>query len=178
MTITSPYTPASFNGSGTTGPFSFSFRILDKTHIKVEKVVGTTVTTLTEGVGAGQYSIVLVAAGLSGGQITLGTALANGERLIVSRVTPRTQLEKLADLRRFNAEIHERAFDKATMVIQETEYQGSAAVKFPTADTPGLNQTLPVDGSRANKVMGFNGSGEPVVTDLTVAQLNDFAQAV
>lgn len=178
MTITSPYTPASFNGSGTTGPFSFSFRILDKTHIKVEKVVGTTVTTLTEGVGAGQYSIVLVAAGLSGGQITLGTALANGERLIVSRVTPRTQLEKLADLRRFNAEIHERAFDKATMVIQETEYQGSAAVKFPTADTPGLNQTLPVDSARANKVMGFNGTGEPIVTDLTVAQLNDFAQAV
>ena len=178
MTITSPYTPASFNGSGTTGPFSFTFRILDKTNIKVEKVVGTTVTTLTEGVGAGQYSIVLVAAGLSGGQITLGTALAIGERLIVSRVTPRTQLEKLADLRRFNAEIHERAFDKATMVIQETEYQGSASVKFPTADTPGLNQTLPIDSARANKVMAFDAQGQPVVSLLSLSKLDDFEQAV
>ena len=178
MTITSPYTPASFNGSGTTGPFSFTFPIRDKAHIKVEKIVGTTVTTLTEGGGAGQYSIVLVAAGISGGQITLGTALAVGERLVVSRVTPRTQLEKLADLGRFNAEIHERAFDKATMVIQEIEYQGSAAVKFPTSDTPGLNQTLPVEGIRANKIMGFNSIGEPTTTNLTVSNLDNFNTAL
>lgn len=180
MTITSPYVPANFTGSGSTGPFSATFRVLDKTNIKVERIVVATgvVTTLTEGVGAAQYQAVLVAAGLSGVQVTLNTLLAVGERLVISRVTPRTQLERLADLKRFNAEIHERIADKGMMVTQESEYIGSNAILFPTADTPGLTKTLPVDVLRANKVMGFDSLGQPVVTTLNVSDLNGFATAL
>lgn len=178
MTITSSYVPSVFDGSGSVGPFSVPFRILDKSHITVEKIVGSTVSVLSEGAGSSQYSISLTSGGLLGCQITLGTALAVSERLVVSRSTPVTQAEKISNLARFNAEIHENAFDKATMIIQEAKYEGSNAVKFPTSDTEGLVQTLPVDSARASKVMGFDALGQPKVSTLDIDTLDDFETAL
>lgn len=164
MTITSAYAPAVFNGSGSNGPFSVSFPILNKSFVKVEHVVDGVVTQLTEGTGTDTYSITLISAGLGGFQIFTDGNIITGERLIVSRITPRTQLEKLTNLRRFNSEIHEKALDKITQVLQEQEYAGSNAILFPTADATGLNKTLPVDTVRAGKVLAFDEFGQPIVS--------------
>lgn len=179
MTITSPYSPVSFPGSGTTGPFDVPFRLLDKADVVVQRIaIDGTVTTLSEGIGSTQYQITLLSGGITGARFTLTTALAIGERLVAARRTPRTQMERLANLTRFNPEIHEKAFDKATMLIQENESEASSALKFPTADTPGLNQFLPVDTARAGKVMGFDAQGQPIASALSVSQLDDFANGV
>ncbi len=179
MTVTTPYAIVPITGSGTNGPFSAGWPIQNTSHLKVTKVdAGGTSTVLSEGGGASQYSATLLSGGLSGVRVYTNSNLLVGEYLYLERVTPRTQAESITNQGNFYPEVHERAFDKAMMVIQEAEQIGSSAVKFPTADTPGLNQTLPVDSARANKVMGFNASGEPVASNLNLSDLDGFNTAL
>lgn len=172
MTITSVYTPAQFLGSGSTGPFTFNFRVLSKNHLTVIKVAEDgTETTLTEGVGASQYSIELTSGGVQGGQITLVTALAVGERLVISRSTPRTQPTRYANQGEFFGETHETSYDRDMMVVQEVEARVDKSVQGPVSDPTDIDYTLPNAETRASKMMAFDEDGNVTVSNKSVADI-------
>lgn len=172
MTVSSPYAPVTHYGSGSAGPFVASWPIISIDHLKITKISGTTETVLTYGGGADQYTGSLISGGLAGVTTNLGTNLLSGERIVMERVTPRTQPEDIKNQGEFSPEIHERAFDRLTMLVQESELSTGNALKFPLSDTPGLNQTLPVDVSRAGKYLYFNATtGEPEAVSADAANV-------
>jgi len=172
MTVTTAYTPTFCYGSGTTGPFQAVWPIPDKTYLVVTKLSITGIpTVLTEGVAANQYSAALTALGVSGVQVTLNTALAVGETLILERETPRIQPEKITDQGNFFPAVHEREFDRLTMMLQENEIAVLNSIKFPTTDPAGLNQTLPAASVRALKLVSFDASGNVTVSTTDAANV-------
>lgn len=113
MTLATTTNRASFNGSGSTGPFSFNFRFFDNSEISVLRgatiLVETTDYTVA---GANSYS---------GGSVTLVDALTIGETLTITRAIPLTQSTSIRNQGAFYPEIHENAFDRLTMQIQQVD---------------------------------------------------------
>lgn len=118
MTVSSSSRVQTFAGSGTTGPFTFNFRILSVADITVTKVNNTTGvrTALTT---PADYSCSLVSLGLSGGSITTVAAVASGETLVVEGNTPVTQPVKYSNQGEFFPETHEVSYDRITLIAQE-----------------------------------------------------------
>ena len=118
MTIQASYTPAVFHGTGSTGPFNFTFRFFDNADITVYRTaVAGTILPLAESTdytltGAGAYA---------GGSVTLVSALLSGETLTVYRELSLTQLTSIRNLGAFYPEIHEDVFDRITMILQQLE---------------------------------------------------------
>lgn len=119
MTIANLPNFATFNGSGSTGPFLFAFPFLDDSQISVEKTVAGVTTALTPNVdftvsGAGSSS---------GGSVTLTVALAVGSTLTVTRTMPIEQATSLPNQGPFFATTVEAAFDYLTMICQQLQAQ-------------------------------------------------------
>lgn len=129
MTVTSASRKITHAGSGTTGPFSFSFRVLAAADIKVTKVSSAGVrTVLTNPAG---YTVTLVSAGLSGGSVTLVSALAVGETLVIEGNLTVTQPSDYANAGSFKPETHETSFDRVTIAVQEVKKNADAALRLP-----------------------------------------------
>ncbi len=128
MSLSTTANKAQFNGSGTSGPFTFNFRFLDNSHITVIKTdVRGADTTLTETTdytltGVGSYA---------GGSVTLVVALASGEKLTIVRSVPLTQPTDLRNQGAFFAEVHEDAFDRLCMQVQQVGESIGRAVQVP-----------------------------------------------
>ena len=128
-----------FNGSGTTGPFTFDFRFFYNTEIHVVKTSTSGVDTeLTENVGytlsgAGSYS---------GGSVTISSALASGEKLTIYRDVALVQPVDLRNKGAFFAEIHEDVFDRMTMVGQQLQEQIDRCAKIPITDSTDAAQLV------------------------------------
>jgi hypothetical protein len=140
MTVSTTATKATFNGSWSTGPFTFSFRFFANSEIAVIKTsVAGVDTTLTE---TTHYTLT-GATSYTGGSITLGTALASGETLTVVRTLPFTQEIDLRNQGAFFAETIEEGFDRVTMLVQQLdEILGRTPSMAVTAQTSGV--TVPV----------------------------------
>lgn len=116
MTVSTEVDHNDYTGNGVTTSFPYTFRIFQKTDLMVQVVdlsenisvlVLDTDYTVT---GAGTYS---------GGSVILTSPLANGWQISVSRELPATQETDLRNQGKFFAEVHEDAFDKLTMLIQQ-----------------------------------------------------------
>ncbi len=88
MTISTTTIKNSFSGNGSTTEFAYTFKISDEDHIQViirdsdgNETVKTKTTHYTVG-GVG---------GASGGTVTMETAPATGETLVLRRSTTQTQ---------------------------------------------------------------------------------------
>lgn len=166
MTVQTTTNKASFNGTGSTGPFTFNFRFFANADIEVRRTVIATgvVTLLTEGAGADGYT--LTGAGdYAGGSITLNTALGNGtEKLTVHRVLEATQGTDLRNQGSYFAEQHEDVFDRQAMLLQQHEESIGRALVINTVDTTGTDVELPVASSRANKALIFDSDGNVTVS--------------
>src|SRR5690349_2498824 len=82
MTVQNSSNVASFNGSGSAGPFVFGFRFNVNTELQVSKtnVAGAVVPLYLD------FDFTAVGAGSDdGGSLTLTTPLLNGESLVVRR---------------------------------------------------------------------------------------------
>lgn len=151
MTVsTSTAKSGPYAGSGTTGPFTVTFRFLENTHLRVIRtVVGTgieTVLALTT-----DYSV--TGAGSASGTVTLVTPLAAGETLTILRNVPATQEADYVVGDAFPAETHERALDKLTMLVQQNAEIIARALQLP-ASLSGVSPVLPLPES--NKILGWN----------------------
>jgi len=126
MAVATTANKSQFNGSGTTGPFTFNFRFYNNSEISVVKTsilgVDTTLTETTHYTltGANSYS---------GGSVTLLTALAVDERLTVYRTIPATQPTDFRNQGAFFAEVHEDSFDRLTMIVQQQQEEIGRTIK-------------------------------------------------
>lgn len=137
-----------FNGNDTTGPFPFSFSYQSNSHI----VVKLNSTVLAEG---GQYT-------LSAGSVTTASPVPTGSKLVIERIVPLTQPTVLTNQGPFFAATHESVFDRLTQIDQQQQDQISRAFVIPS-DDEGITTVLPNAAARANKIQGYDATGQPAL---------------
>lgn len=147
MTVSSEDKRTAYTGTGSTGPFSIGFRILEAEHIRVTRRVTATgaTTQLTLNAGSDGFTI---DDDLT--EITLTEALSNGtETLTIERDVPLTQLIDYIANSAFPAEINERGLDQLTMICQQLDDASDRALKFDSTLSTSLTGVItqaPVDG--------------------------------
>lgn len=127
MTVMVTDSSKRFHGSGSTGPFTWTWRFLKNSDIQVYRIAEPNkndpatevLTLLVEGVdytltGAGSYD---------GGSISsLSSPLVAGTDLLVKRATAATQEVSIRNQgNNFRPEVHEDVFDRLTMIIQDRD---------------------------------------------------------
>jgi hypothetical protein len=128
MTISSTSNKASFNGSGTTGPFAFTFKTFTEADLEVistdlSDVEATLVLTTdyTVGLNADQNNN-------PGGSVTTIVAMASGYKLTIVRTVDALQETDITNGGGFYPEVIENALDRATMLAQQNAEQISRAI--------------------------------------------------
>ncbi|MBE9515967.1 MAG: hypothetical protein IME93_03200 [Proteobacteria bacterium] len=123
MTVAATTNKVSYAGNGLTTGFAFSFPIFaesDMVAILINDSTGVEVTlslTTHYSISASPWS--------SGGTLTMVTAPASGETLLIKRVLPLTQGTDYVENDEFPADSHENALDKLTMICQQLEEEDS-----------------------------------------------------
>jgi hypothetical protein len=157
MTVASNINKTRFLGSNSAGPFLFGFKFFQNEEILVVKMdADGTETALIEGA---DYT--LSGAGLeTGGNINLSEILPTGEELIIYRVLDILQETSFINQGAFYPNLHEAAFDKLVMMIQQISEETGRAIKMPVSHfgpftVPGVD--------RADTLIGFDADGNPVL---------------
>lgn len=134
MTVSSTKFSIEHMGNGSVVSFPYDFRILDASHLKVyidyvELTTGFTITGVDD---------------QNGGEVIFNTAPTIGSKILLERDVPATQEVNYQAYDAFPAETHERALDKAMMVIQQTLDGRSVRLPKPIKPTQ-FNTHLPAD---------------------------------
>jgi len=162
MTVSSTTTKTSYAGNGSTLAFSCPFYFIANADLKVtvRSATGTEIVkTLTT-----HYTV--TGAGVSaGGTVTMVTAPAAGETLVLQRNVALTQEVDYQANDPFPANTHEQALDKLTMEAQQINEAVGRSLKISTTNTMTSTEFTVDAAARANKVLGFDSAGE-----LSVAQ--------
>ncbi|HBU4068190.1 TPA: phage tail protein [Klebsiella pneumoniae] len=116
MTVSTQVSRNEYTGNGATTQYDFTFRILDKSHLLVQTLdTSEGIVTLTLGT---DYTVTGVNR-YNGGKVVLTSALPAGYKISIERSTPVTQEASIRNQGGFFPEIHEDAFDKLTMLVQQ-----------------------------------------------------------
>jgi hypothetical protein len=155
MTVPNLPNFAVFIGSGSTGPFTFSFPFLDNSEII------STVTDLSGNVTIPLIAVLTGAGTDTGGVITLVNPLAAGFVLTITRVLIIDQQTELPDGGPFFAATIEAALDYLTMICQqlETEIQATHTV----ATVAGSISYIEGNANLGVYTVQYSGNGELVV---------------
>ena len=129
MTVSTEVDHNDYAGNGVTTSFPYTFRIFKKSDLVVQ--VFDLDENLTELVLDTDYTVT-GAGGYSGGAVVLAIPLTNGYQISISRELPVTQETDLRNQGKFFAEVHENAFDKLTMLIQQVRSWLSLALRKPS----------------------------------------------
>ncbi|WP_414446173.1 GDSL-type esterase/lipase family protein [Citrobacter europaeus] len=117
MTVSTEVDHNEYTGNGVTTSFPYTFRIFNKSDLFVQIV--DLDENITDLILDTDYTVT-GAGGYTGGSVILSEPLANGRKISISRSLPVTQETDLRNQGKFFAEVHEDAFDKLTMLIQQT----------------------------------------------------------
>lgn len=129
MTVSTEVNHNDYTGNGVTTSFPYTFRIFKKSDLVVQVVDLN--ENITELILDTDYTVT-GAGGYTGGNVILVTALADGYQISISRELPVTQETDLRNQGKFFAEVHEDAFDKLTMLIQQVRSFFSLALRKPS----------------------------------------------
>lgn len=129
MTVSTEVDHNDYTGNGVTTSFPYTFRIFHKSDLVVQVVDLN--ENITELILDTDYTVT-GAGGYSGGNVILMAALANGYQISISRELPVTQETDLRNQGKFFAEVHEDAFDKLTMLIQQVRSWLNLALRKPS----------------------------------------------
>ena len=157
MTISSTTAKSGpYTGNGSTTVFAYTFKILANTEIEVvlTSTAGVeTVKTLTT-----HYTVSGV--GVSGGgNVTMVTAPATGEKLTLRRKMSFLQETDLQNQGTFYADDVETMVDRQNMNNLENREKLTRALKIPVSDSTGTTVELPTETLRANKALIFDADG-------------------
>lgn len=136
-----------------TGPYAFTFEILDETDIAVYKA--STLLTLTT-----DYTVTINANGT--GEVTLvATAGTSNITIVGAKNIQRTSdFTTGGDL--FANTLNDE-LDNQTIFIQQVAETAERGLKAPVTDPTDIAMTLPSKASRAGKTLAFDSNGNPVV---------------
>ena len=162
MTVSSTTSRADYTGNGSTTAFTVPFYFLDNSHVTVYLTVIATGATTTLVLGT-DYT--LTGAGVStGGTVTTTVAPSTSQKLSILRSVPQTQLIHYVPNDPFPAATHEQALDQLTMEVQQVNETLARSIKLSSTNTMTSTEfTVPAT-TRANKVLGFDSTGELSVT--------------
>lgn len=97
-----------------------------------------------------------------GGTATLPAALASGKTLVLTSSLDYLQPLDITNGGGFYPAVLNAALDRLTIFCQQLFSLASRSLKLPLSDT-GMNTELPSAASRANKLLGFDSTGRPIV---------------
>jgi len=172
MTVSSTSNRKTYTGDDVTVAFATSPVVFfDETDLEVYLVTTATGASVQKTLTT-DYTV----SGGSGstGTVTMLTAPASTETLVILRVLPITQADDFINNDLNDAEVLEDRLDKMTMVMQQLDETNGRAIRLESTETPTTALTeLPFD--RASKYLGFGASKElvalaaPTDTALTTA---------
>ena len=132
MTVASQVNKVIYTGSGTTGPFAFTFGVYAQTDLLVQKYTIATAIT-TDLVLTTDYTVNIT--GFTGGSVTLVASISNAYRLIITRVLPLTQAIDYVENDPFPAQTHEEGLDRGVMIDQQLQEQLDRALLIDAGST-------------------------------------------
>lgn len=148
MTVNTENSVTVLTGNGVTTVFPFNFKVLDESHLIVERrpiaagLVDKVYTT-------GEYTI--QGLGDENGSVTLGTALTAGNQLVIRRIVPYTQELDIVNQGGFYPETVEEQLDLTTMQIQQLAEKLGRTISVPPGESgielppsPGRDGYFPV----------------------------------
>jgi hypothetical protein len=155
-----------FSGSAGTGPYAFTFEILDENDIAV--YFNATLLTLTT-----DYTVSINANGTGSVTIVVGTNVPttpDGDDSIT--IVGARDIERTTDFVTagdFRASAINEQLDALTIFDQQISERVDRSIIAPVTDPTTINMTLPAKADRVNKVLAFDADGNPVVSteDLT-----------
>src|SRR6056300_1275949 len=164
MTISSTTVKNSYSGNGTLDTFNYTFRIFADSDLQV--IIRDATATETVKVLTTHYTVT-GAGSASGGTIvfTSGNIPTATETVVIRRALPQTQAIDYIANDPFPAESHEEGLDRSMMAIQQLQEEVDRSIKLSRTNTMNSTEFTIGDTDRANKVFGFDSSGE-----LSVAQ--------
>jgi hypothetical protein len=168
MTLSTTTSRIQYNGSGSTGPFAYTFRVLAATDLVLTKRDADDVeSTLTY---PADYSVSGVG-NRSGGSVTLTVALETGEVLVIRRVRPFTQETDIKNAGAYFPEEHEQALDHFIMVSQQLQEQLNRCLKTAVTAGPTTDLELPIPEAGKGLVWSADGSTleNRTLTDAVIA---------
>ncbi|EPP3960027.1 hypothetical protein ACUN97_001265 [Enterobacter kobei] len=130
MTVSTVVDHNDYTGNGVTTSFPYTFRIFKKTDLSVSIIdLSENITVLALDT---DYTVTN-AGGYNGGNVVLTTPLTNGWQISIARELEPTQETDLRNQGKFFAEVHEDAFDKLTMLIQQVGSMFRLALRKPSS---------------------------------------------
>ena len=143
-----------YTGSAGVGPYAFTFEILTQTDINV--YVNATLQTLTT-----NYTVAVNANGT--GSVTLVTAATGADRITIVGSRSITRASDYVTGGDFTAASLNVELDQQTIFNQQNAESLGRAILAPVTDPSNINMVLPVQTSRAGKILAFDSNGNPVV---------------
>jgi hypothetical protein len=166
MTISSTTrTAGPFTGNGITTTFAFSFKVFQASDLQLVRTTTATGVSTTLVINS-DYTVSLNANQNSapGGSVTLTTALATGQSLIVTSSIDALQTTDLTNQGGFYPTVITNALDKITILIQQILGSIGRTLQFPISDSNTYNRTLPSASLRANNYLAFDSNGNVIST--------------
>jgi hypothetical protein len=143
-----------YTGSAGTGPYAFTFEILAQTDIDV--YVDSTLKTLTT-----DYTVSTNANGT--GSVTFVTAPGSTTRITIVGARDITRASDYVTGGDFTAASLNVELDQQTIFNQQNAEALGRAILAPVTDPASINMVLPVQTSRAGKILAFDSTGNPTV---------------
>lgn len=166
MTQTSATSRWSYTGNAVTTTFAYTTRIFATTDLDV----------YLDGVlQASGYSVTGTGSN-SGGNVVFSSAPGSGVVVVIVRDVPYTQETDLLDAGPAPMATIEDMVDKTTILTQQASDLIARSIRQPEADTTAIGR-LPVKASRLGKALGFDANGDPVVSTISLADLNGLSSA-
>lgn len=141
MTISSTTSRVSFAGNGSTTVFSFPYYFLDDADLVVILRVDSTGVETTKTITT--HYTVTGAGDDAGGEVTMLTAPASGETLIIYRDPSVIQETDLAENDSLPAETVEETFDRGVMIAQRLKNRLDRAVRLTEGYSSSFDPSLP-----------------------------------
>lgn len=148
-TVSATPTNVSYAGNGATTVFPVVFPFFSSTDLLVQQTISGVTSTVFTGytVSGGNDAT---------GNVTFLAAPANGTTITITRSTPSTQTTSFLSQGSFTPRIHERAFDKLTLMVQELVAKEAADVAALTAGQASLRAVAEGGTFTGNKTITGN----------------------
>lgn len=182
MTISTTQANVTVAGNGATTTFSFPFVAAAASDIEVTYTDATGTATV---LNPSQYTLYINAAAAGqiwgvGGTVTYpvtGSPIAVGTSLTITRIVPLTQLISISNQGNFYPAAVEQAIDTICLEVQQVSTTANEAIRINPADTA-LANPLPIASQRANQLLGFDSTGQPIAASPSSALVSSAMQPV